>query len=126
MANKIKNLISDEEGDLSYKKDIVVQIIELSAKEISGVHSFSSTLGLGLKSVFSRKLKKGIAINFTEEGLIIDTYLNILFGHSVNDVAFRVQENIKRSVEGMTEFKVKKVNVHVYGVSFQQNESLYM
>ena len=125
MAKKVKNLVSENDGDLSYKKDIVVQIIELSAKEISGVTSFSSSLGLSIKSLFSRKLKKGISINFTDEGLVIDTYLNILFGHSVNDVAFRVQENIKRSVESMTEFKVKTVNVHVYGVSFQQNESVY-
>ncbi len=125
MAKKFKKLVTDEDGDLSYKKNIVVQIIELAAKEISGVHSFNSTVGLSFKSIFNRKLKKGISIDFTEEGLIIDVYLNILFGHSVNDVAFRVQENIKRSVESMTEFKVKKVNVNVYGVSFQQEESVY-
>ena len=125
MAKKIKKLVTDDDGDLSYKKNIVVQIIELAAKEISGVHSFSSTVGLSFRSIFNRKLKKGISIDFTEDGLIIDIYLNILFGHSVNDVAFRVQENIKRSVESMTEFKVKKVNVNVYGVSFQQDESVY-
>ncbi len=117
---------NDKDEALSYKREVVVQIIELAAKEISGVTSFSSTFGLHFKSMFSHKLKKGVAINFADEGLTIDVYLNILFGHSVNDVAFRVQENIKRSVESMTEFKVKKVNVHVYGVSFQQSESVYI
>ena len=39
------------------------------------------------------------------------------------DVAFRVQENIKSSVESMTEYKVEAVNVHVVGVNFSEVES---
>lgn len=126
MSLKKTNLQKTKEGDLKYKRDVVVQIIELASKEISGVACFSSTFGLSVRSLFSKKLKKGVAIAFLDDGLIIDVYLNILFGHSVNDIAFRVQENIKRSVESMTEFKVKRVNVHVYGVSFEQTESVYM
>ena len=38
-------------------------------------------------------------------------------------LAFRVQENIKSSVESMTEFKVNSVNVHVVGVSFNDVDS---
>ena len=121
-----KKLRIEEDGDLSYKKDVVIQIIELSAKEIAGVTSFSRTLGLGMKSLFSKKFKKGIAIDFAKDGIVVDVYLNILFGHSVNDIAFRVQENIKRSIESMTEYKVKRVNVNVYGVSFSQEESVYL
>ena len=126
MSQKKAKFKRKKSADLSYKKEVVVQIIELAAKEISGVTALSSTFGLHLRSMFSRKLKKGVAIAFTEQGLIIDVYVDMLFGHSVNDVAFRVQENIKRSVESMTEFKVKRVNVHVYGVAFQQDESIYL
>lgn len=126
MSRKNAKMKRKKNADLSYKREVVVQIIELAAKEISGVTSLSSTFGLHLRSLFSRKLKKGVAIVFSEHGLIIDVYVDMLFGHSVNDVAFRVQENIKRSVESMTEFKVKRVNVHVYGVAFQQDESIYL
>jgi uncharacterized alkaline shock family protein YloU len=126
MAQKSAKFKRKKGSDFSYKKEVVVQIIELAAKEISGVTSLSSTFGLHFRSLFSRKLKKGVAIAFTESGLVIDVYVDMLFGHSVNDVAFRVQENIKRSVESMTEFKVRRVNVHVYGVAFQQDESIYI
>ena len=46
----------------------------------------------------------------------------MLFGYSVRDVAFRVQENIKSSVESMTDFKVASINVHVTGVVFNSAE----
>ena len=53
----------------------------------------------------------------------IDVFVNVKFGYSVKDVAFRVQENIKSSVESMTEFKVDSVNVHVVGVTFNETEN---
>lgn len=123
----VKTKVSMEKGGkLSYERSVVVQIIELAAKEIAGVASFATGAGLAIKSAFSKKLKKGIYLNFTEEGIETTVYLNALFGHSVNEVAYRVQENIKKSVESMTEYKVKRINIIVVGVKFQAEESAYV
>ena len=116
----------DKGGKVSYQRSVVIQIIELAAKEIAGVASFGSSAGLALKSVFSKKFKKGIFLNFTEEGIETSVYLNALFGHSVNEVAYRVQENIKKSVESMTEYKIKRINVIIVGVKFQAEETAYV
>ena len=124
---KAKTKVSHEKGGkLSYQRSVVVQIIELAAKEIAGVASFGVGASLAIKSAFSKKYKKGIYLNFTEDGVETTVYLNALFGHSVNEVAFRVQENIKKSVESMTEYKVKRINVVVVGVKFQVEESAYV
>lgn len=126
MAVKKTKVQIEKGGKLSYQKSVVVEIIELAAKEIAGVDSFNIGAGLALKGVFSKKYKKGIYLNFTEEGIETTVYLNAVFGHAVNEVAYRVQENIKKSVESMTEFKVKKINVIIVGVSFQAEESAYI
>lgn len=121
--NRFKSKISlNKDGNISYKRAIVVQIIELSAKEIAGVASFSSNAKIAFKKMFSSYFKKGINITPTEGGLELDVYINCNYGYSVNNVAYRVQENIKRSVESMTEFKVKRVNVHILGVVFDSND----
>jgi len=123
----IKTKVSVEKGGkVSYQRSVVVEIIELAAKEIAGVASFASSAGLAVKSAFSKKFKKGIFLNFTEDGIETTVYLNALFGHSVNEVAYRVQENIKKSVESMTEYKVKKINIIIVGVKFQAEESAYV
>ena len=113
-------------GKVSYKRSVVIQIIELAAKEIAGVASFAVNAKSAIKGIVSKKYKKGIDLNFTEEGIETTVYLNALFGHSVSDVAYRVQENIKKSVESMTEYKVLKINVIIVGVAFQAEESAYV
>ena len=60
---------------------------------------------------------------YDETGTKKDVFVKVKFGYSVRDVAFRVQENIKSSVESMTEFKVMAVNVHVVGVTFNETDS---
>lgn len=113
-------------GKVSYDRAVVLQIIDLAAKEIAGVASFALGAKSTIKGLVSKKFKKGIYLNFTEEGIETTVYLNALFGHSISDVAYRVQENIKKSVESMTEYKMKKINVIIVGVSFQAEESAYV
>ena len=59
-----------------------------------------------------------------DDDVYVDVYVNVLFGYSVKDVAFRVQENIKSSIESMTDFKVAAINVNVTGVVFGNNEEM--
>ena len=59
-----------------------------------------------------------------DDDVYVDVYVNVLFGYSVKDVAFRVQENIKSSIESMTDFKVAAINVNVTGVVFGNSEEL--
>lgn len=116
-----KSVPGASEGSLKYKKNVVLQIIELATKEIAGVASLASHNYLNITGAVSKK-KRGMVVSYLEDGIVIDVFINILFGYSVNDVAFRIQENVKRSVESMTDFKVKHINVHVPGVLFENNE----
>ncbi|MDR1094166.1 MAG: Asp23/Gls24 family envelope stress response protein [Clostridiales bacterium] len=91
-----------------YGRNVVRDIIALAAKEISGVANLH---GRGIRAELSGKV-----IN-------VDVYLVIEFGYSVPDVAYRVQDNIKRSVETMTEYSIDTVNVSVLGVRFHNEEA---
>ena len=55
-----------------------------------------------------------------DDGVVVDIYLNVWFGYSVNDVAYRVQENVKNGISSMMEIKVNSINVHVLGVDFKK------
>jgi len=90
-------------GSISYGRNVVRNIISLAAKEISGVSSLHG---------------KGIRIEVYGKNINVDVYLVIEYGYSVPDVAYRVQENIKRGVETMTEYKIDTVNISVLGVRF--------
>ena len=75
------------------------------AQEIRGV--------AGLQGKRIRTETSGDTIN-------IDVYIDVIIGFSCAEVAYRVQENVKRSVESMTNLKTGTVNVNVLGVCFDE------
>lgn len=101
-----KDFIYNNSGGLSYGKNVIQSIIKLAAKEITGV--------AGLQGKELRYEINGSQIN-------VDVFINIFYGHAVSDVAYRVQENIKRSVETMSGFRVERINVTVLGVTFSES-----
>lgn len=127
MAKKVKIVVTDEDDfkdNVTYKKNVVISIVSLATQEISGIASISRKSVSVIKSAFSKNINRGIIVDFTDTNTAkIDVFVNVKFGCSVKDVAFRVQENIKSSVESMTEYKVESVNVHVVGVNFSEVES---
>ena len=94
-------------GSISYGRNVVRNIISLAAKEISGVSALHG---------------KGIHTEVYGENINVDVYIVMEYGYSVPDVAYRVQENIKRGVETMTEYRIETVNVNVLGVRFPKDE----
>lgn len=116
-----KTNIKAEEGSVSYKKNVVLSIVNLATQEINGIAGLSND-GVGaVTKLFDKNYHKGVSIEFVENSVYVDVFVNVLFGYSVKDVAFRVQENIKSSIESMTEFKAEMINVHVCGVVFDAN-----
>ena len=129
MAKKVKIVVTDEDSfkdNVTYKKHVVISIVSLATQEISGIASISRKSVSAIKSAFSKNINRGIIVDFENNNAKIDVFVNVKFGCSVKDVAFRVQENIKSSVESMTEYKVEAVNVHVVGVNFSESENDYV
>ena len=124
MAERSRRVYEADEGKLSYKRNVVLSIVNLATQEINGIAGLSVE-GVGtLKKMFNKNCHKGVIIEFVENSVYVDVYVNVLFGYSVKDVAFRVQENVKSSIESMTAFKVEAINVHVMGVVFNANEEI--
>jgi len=93
---------------VSYGRRVVGEIVWLAATEISGVAALQG-----------RKIK----LRFTPTAINVDVFLTVLLGISASEVAFKVQENIKRTVESMTAYKVGTVNVNILGIVFKELQS---
>lgn len=113
----------NENGKVYCGKNIMLSIINLSAKEISGVSSLCKNFGSRLKRIFSSNYFEGVKVSYNKnKNLIIDLYLNVFFGYSVADVAYRVQENVKNGISNMISAKIESINIHVLGVDFSREE----
>ena len=91
----------------------------MAVSEVKGVYGMSGGFAGGISEVLKGKknLAKGIKVDATDEKAKIDVNIIVEYGARIPDVAFEIQNKVKKSVESMTGLKVEEVNVHVQGVN---------
>ncbi len=114
--------LNSNKGKITCDRKILLSIISLAAKEISGVSELVDTPVTTLKRIINKNDSKGVKLKMLPNGkLIIDVYLKVFNGTNIPDISFRVQENIKNNISSMVEIKTGKINVHIVGVDFITN-----
>ncbi|RCW61161.1 MULTISPECIES: Asp23/Gls24 family envelope stress response protein [Halanaerobium] len=112
-----------DEGSIKIADEVVGIITGLAATEVEGVAGMSGGLAGGIADMLGRKsLSKGVKVEVSDETASVDVYVIIEYGNSIPDVAWKIQDNVKQAIEGMTGLNVKAVNVHVQGVNFPEDE----
>lgn len=112
-----------DEGSIKIADEVVVIITGLAATEIDGVAGMSGGIAGGIADMLGRKsLSKGVKVEVSDGAATVDVYVIINYGNSIPDVAWKIQDNVKQAIEGMTGLNVKAVNVHVQGVNFPEEE----
>ena len=104
--------------------DVVAVIAGVAVSEVPGVASMAGGFAGGISEVLSGKknLSKGIKVDTDEKEVKIDVTIIVEYGSRIPDVAFEIQNRVKKSVENMTGLKVAEVNVHVQGVRTEKEE----
>lgn len=121
MVEMEENVINNK-GKITCDRKILLSIISLAAKEISGVSELVDTPITTLKRFINKNDSKGVKLKVLPNGkLIIDVYLKVFNGVNIPDISFRVQENIKNNISSMVEMKTGKINIHIVGVDFITN-----
>ena len=111
----------NEESGIQIADDVVAVIAGKSASEVAGVYNMAG--GLGITEVFGKKnLSKGIKVDINEQKVKIDVNIIVEYGARIPDVAFEIQNRVKKAVESMTGLNVLEVNVHVQGVNTEIKE----
>ena len=107
------------ENGIEISNDVIGVIAGVAVSEVQGVASMSGSFAGGISEVLSGKknLAKGIKVEKAENVAKIDVNIIVEYGSRIPDVAFEIQNRVKKAVEGMTGFKVEEVNVHVQGVN---------
>lgn len=107
---------NDGSGKVVYSSEIVKGVVDCAIAEIDGVVKYDK------RTKESKKQTNNyIKIDHVGDSLYIDVYIKVLYNVNVSDVASKVQSAIKNTLETMTEFVVKDVNVHVIDVQFEDN-----
>ena len=115
---------STENNEIKIADDVVAVIAGVAVSEVPGVAEMAGGFAGGITEVLSGKknLAKGIKVEVGEKETKIDVNIIVEYGVRIPDVAFEIQNRVKKAVETMTGLKVVEVNVHVQGVSTETEE----
>ena len=102
-------------GQVKISNDVIATIAGLAALEVEGIETTATLTDKLLKN-------NGVKIQIEEEDVNLDVMVTIKYGMSIPDTAFKVQENVKNTVETMTGLKVSQVNIHIQGISFKKDK----
>ncbi len=101
----------DSTGRLVYSSEILHDIVACALSEVKEVVKFSD----------AKQAHDCIKIEQIGDEMHVDIFVKLLYSVEVSDVASRIQGTVKGTIESMTEFKVKDVNIHVIGVEVSEN-----
>jgi len=104
--------------------DVVAIIAGKAVSEVAGVAGMAGGFAGGISEVLSGKknLSKGIKVEVTDNETKIAVNIIVEYGARIPDVAFDIQNRVKKAVETMTGLNVTGVNVHVQGVKTTEEQ----
>lgn len=122
MENKDENIPEEineiEENGIKIADDVVATIAGKAVMEVNGVYSMFGGFAGGISEVFGKKnYTKGIKVDNTEKGLKVDVNIIVEYGARIPDVAYEIQNKVKKAIENMTGLTLEEVNVHIQGVN---------
>ena len=112
---------TEEYGKVTFADEVVAIIAGLAATEIQGVAAMSGGIAGGIVEKLGKKnLSKGVKVEVGEKETAIDLFIIVDYGVRIPELAWNVQENVKKAVETMTGLNVIEVNIHIQGVNFEK------
>lgn len=117
--------LSADNNEIKIADDVVAVIAGVAVSEVSGVAEMAGGFAGGITEVLSGKknLAKGIKVEVGDKDTKIDVNIIVEYGVRIPDVAFEIQNRVKKAVETMTGLNVVEVNVHVQGVNTEEKET---
>lgn len=93
-------------------------ILDLAYRALEG----NEDVTLANSGLMGLRGRDGIKVTVDDKGseprVTLDAYVNVRYGVRIPDVAWDVQEKLKRDLERVTGYEIKAVNIHVQGVIF--------
>lgn len=111
-------------GKIEISPEVIEVITGLAAAEVMGISAMRGSFASDVVERFGKKShSKGVKVELTETGILIDLFVELNYGVSIPKVAEEAQTKIRQTINNMTALKIDEINVHVVGIQMDQESS---
>lgn len=109
--------IEKDNGNIKISDEVIVSLVYTAVTKVDGVAEMSGGIPDSISNIISKNsLSKGIKVSSNEQEIIIDIYITVNYGVKIPEVAWNIQESVKKEIENATGISVNAINIHVQGV----------
>lgn len=109
-----------DNGNIKISDEVISTIATIAVSEVSGVHGMGGSFAGDIVEKLGKKtMTKGVKIAMESNEVVLDLNVVLKYGVRIPEIAWNIQENVKKSVESMTGLEVTKVNVRVVGIELE-------
>lgn len=108
-------------GEIKISEEVVAVVAGIATSEVKGVAGMAGTIAGGIAEILGKKnLSKGIKVDLRDETVSVDLHIIVNYGSKVPEVAWEIQEKVKKAIECMVGLTVEKVNIFIEGVNIEK------
>lgn len=114
-----EEITTENDESIKISNDVVASIAGVAVAEVPGVYGMAG----GITEIFGKKsLTRGIKVETGEKDTKIDVNIIVEYGVRIPDVAFQIQNRVKKAIETMTGLNVSSVNIHIQGINIAEKK----
>ncbi len=120
---RVDAVIEQEQDSVRISPDVIAIIAGLAAGEVEGIAGMSGGIVGGIAERLGRKdLAKGIKIQLDGETVRIDINVIVDLGVKIMEVAEKLKQEVRSTVEKITGLKVASININVQGLNMAKDQ----
>lgn len=107
-------------GNIEIAPEVIEVIAGIAVSEVAGVASMRGNFASGVAERLGKKNHgKGVKVELTDDGILIDAYVVMDYGISIPDTAQKIQDNTRQALKNMTALEINEINVHIVGIQME-------
>lgn len=106
--------------NLSISEEVISTIAEKTVMSVPGVYDISGGLIDGITNMLGSKRTSGIKVDINEKTISLDIYLIVEYGVKIPDIAWDIQDKVKKTLEEIVGMTVAAVNIHIQGINIKK------
>lgn len=110
-------------GKVEIAPEVIEVITGIAVSEVEGISTMRGTFATDVVERFGKKShSKGVKVELTDDGVLIDLHVVLVYGVSIPKTALNIQTNVRQALKNMTALDVSEINVHVVGIEMETDE----
>jgi uncharacterized alkaline shock family protein YloU len=113
-------------GKVSIPKETIENLVKINLVDVKGLVGSKKTIIKEITDILRGKIdnedrnRRNIKVEVKKDGIFIDLFIVLKYGVRIPDIAWEIQNKIKKELKKQIEAENIEINIHVQGIQFSK------